>query len=300
MSMAHDEPTAESSRTESQYYAFRGFDRANAEAVLSFYPALFADGPVLELACGPGVFLDLLAAAGVEASGVDLDPGMVEQARQRGHRVALGDALAHLRAVPDGGLGGLFAAHFLEHLQAEVVGALYREAARALRPGGVFVAVTPNAACLSVLGYDFWRDPTHVRFYDPMALAFFAGEAGLEVTGAGGNPRNHPGAPPQLHTEPAAALGDLRQDLQSLVTEVNDELPQPRIRDDAVRDLLTRTALRLVHLVGVLDDRFQRMQHDLGAYRAAYESLLAQLYPSNETYVIARRPAAGSPAGEAS
>ncbi len=55
-------------KVESDYYAFMGFDRANAESVLSHYPAFFDDGPVLELACGPGVFLDLLAARGIAAA----------------------------------------------------------------------------------------------------------------------------------------------------------------------------------------------------------------------------------------
>ena len=41
-------------KVESDYYAFMGFDRANAESVLSHYLPFFADGPVLELACGPG------------------------------------------------------------------------------------------------------------------------------------------------------------------------------------------------------------------------------------------------------
>src|SRR6476620_11631647 len=127
---------------ESDYYAFMRFDPENAKSVLSYYVPFFTEGPVLELACGPGVFLSLLR-----------EKGMVDNALAEGHDVVLGDAMTHLRSVPDQSLHGLFAAHFLEHLAADSVQEVYREAARALRPGGVFVAAVPNAACLSVLGY---------------------------------------------------------------------------------------------------------------------------------------------------
>ena len=119
-------------KVESDYYAFMGFDRANAESVLSHYPAFFDDGPVLELACGPGVFLDLLAARGISCSGVDIDDGMVAECRANGHDVVLGDALKYLADVNNSSLNGLFAAHFLEHLPSEAVQRVYAEAARVL------------------------------------------------------------------------------------------------------------------------------------------------------------------------
>ncbi len=106
--------------------------------------------------------------------------------------MVLGDALEYLADVNNSSLNGLFAAHFLEHLPSEAVQRVYAEAARVLAPGGVFVAVVPNAACRSILAYDFWRDPTHVRFYDPVLLQFFAEQVGLALVESGGNPRNHP------------------------------------------------------------------------------------------------------------
>ena len=158
-------------------------------------------GPVLELACGRGDFLDLLRETGVEGP---------RRRRRRGHGAARRRPRPQGRARRRGGLPGagqpgslrrVFCAHFLEHLQPDAVARIYRGAARALRPGGTFVAAVPSAGSLSVLGYDFWRDPTHVRFYDPMLLAFFAGQAGLLVSAAGGNPRNDPGPPPLLYAQ---------------------------------------------------------------------------------------------------
>src|SRR5829696_4851331 len=83
---------------------------------------------------------------------------------------------------------------------------------RVLAPGGRFVAVTPNPACYAVLSHDFWRDPTHVRFYDLPLLEFLCRQAGLTVESTGTNPANHPGPPPEyLVPEPLVhpPVGDL-------------------------------------------------------------------------------------------
>ena len=306
------------SRLESDYYAFMGFGSDHARDALSHYLQFFADGPVLELACGRGEFLDLLRETGLEARGVDIDEGMVQLATGRGHKVDQGDAVAYLEEqVEPGSLGGVFCAHFLEHLQPDAVARIYRGAARALRPGGTFVAAVPSAATLSVLSYDFWRDPTHVRFYDPMLLAFFAGQAGLLVSAAGGNPRNDPGPPPLLFHAGVRAgrdvelLGDraVRGGQRGLPGAVAAAAvaagPQPAALDAAgerresaeqlvmVADPRADLWAQLVHVLSVLDERVQMVQHQYGELHRAYRALLAQLYPPNEVYVVAVAAAAG-------
>jgi hypothetical protein len=225
--------------------------------------------------------------------------------------VVLGDAVAHLEQVEPGSLGGVFCAHFLEHLEPADVARVYAAAARALRPAGAFVAVVPSAGSLSVLGHDFWRDPTHVRFYDPMLLAFFAGQAGLTTTEAGGNPRNDPGPPPALlpmEFTGAAALTDSLAALTGAVQAVYpaqlDPPPGPRRgRREPPATGETATAVadpradlwsHLVHLVSVLDERVQTLQHQHAELHRAYRALLAQLYPPSEVYVVAVAPEAGA------
>lgn len=302
------------SRLESDYYAFMGFGGDHARDALSHYLQFFSDGPVLELACGRGEFLDLLRETGLEARGVDIDEGMVQLATGRGHKVDQGDAVAYLEEqVEPGSLGGVFCAHFLEHLQPDAVARIYRGAARALRPGGTFVAAVPSAATLSVLSYDFWRDPTHVRFYDPMLLAFFAGQAGLLVSAAGGNPRNDPGPPPLLipqEFEPGATLSSSVTALYEAVNEVypaQSQQPQQGARRWMRRENGAESAeqlvmvadpradlwAQLVHVLSVLDERVQMVQHQYGELHRAYRALLAQLYPPNEVYVVAVAPARG-------
>lgn len=263
------------STIESEYYAFMGFDPAAARSGLAHYVPFFAGlDPVLELACGRGEFLDVLAAAGVGARGVDLDRGMVDAAVENGHDVALGDALEFLAQAESDSYGGVFAAHFVEHLQPDDVLALCRSAKRALRPGGRLILVTPNAASHSVMSYDFWRDPTHVRFYDPALLRFFCAQAGLEVEEAGGNPRNDPGPPPDLWPTLSPTAHP------SLADEIGEAVRSTRKEQEL--------AQRLGHLLGVVAERLRLAEDALVDLRAAHDRLLTALYPPSEVYVVAR------------
>jgi SAM-dependent methyltransferase len=275
---------------ESDYYTFMHFDADNARRVLRFYTQFFPSGPVLELACGPGVFLSLLHEDDVPASGVDIDDGMVRAAREAGHEVVLDDAVAHLRSLPARSLRGLFAAHFLEHLTAPVVQTVYDEAHRVLEPGGMFVAAVPNAACMSVLGYDFWRDPTHVRFYDPLVLQFFARQAGFTITASGGNPFNHPGPPPDLLTGPIEKVPSLREAVLTAVQHASTLYQRDTPQEH--QSYLSESQLwsELGNILAGFDERLQTMQHDLHGLHRAYGTLLRQLYPANEVYVAAAVP----------
>jgi SAM-dependent methyltransferase len=268
-------------RVESAYYDYMGYDPSNVTYGLGHYVPWFPEGPVLELAPGRGEFLALLREQGVKAYGVDLDEGMVEVATAAGLDVRLGDALEALRAVPDGTLGGVFSAHFVEHLPAEVVQAVVVEAGRALRPGGVFVAATPNAGCQSVIGYDFWKDPTHVRFYDEHLLAFFCTVAGLKVLEHGGNPRNHAGPPPAAHAPAVTVDPTLTEELRAAV--LSAATPKRGTADPS------DPWFTLGHLLSVQAERLQQTQAELRDLRAAYTALLDRLFPSNEVYVVARR-----------
>jgi SAM-dependent methyltransferase len=287
------------SRLESDYYEFMGYDGDRLREGQAHYVQFFPSGPVLDLACGRGEFLGLLRTAGVEACGVDLDEGMVERAQAAGHRVVLSDAITHLEEQPPGSLAGVFCAHFLEHLVPEDVVRIYAGAARALRPGGVFVAVVPHAGSLSMLGYDFWRDPTHVRFYDPMLLAFFADRAGLTVAESGGNPRNSPGPPPEtipMEYAPEPSLGDSLTSLAEMAQRVYHSPPlalRRRQRNGstvAVADQRAELWTHISRLVSLLDSRVQAVQHQNAVLRTAYQRLLAQLYPASEVYVVATLP----------
>jgi SAM-dependent methyltransferase len=116
--------------------AFRGDEEEIRHRLDGLLPILRGAAPVLDLGCGRGELLLLLREAGVAASGVDSDPALVQAARRRGLEVADGDALAALRALPEGSLGAVTAIHLLEHLAADAVLRLLGEVRRVLRRAG--------------------------------------------------------------------------------------------------------------------------------------------------------------------
>lgn len=161
--------------------AFRGDEEEIRHRLDGLLPFLREAAPVLDLGCGRGELLLLLREAGVAASGVDSDPALVQAARRRGLAAADGDALAALRALPDGSLGAVTAIHLLEHLAADTVLRLLGEVRRVLRPGGVLIAECPNPHTVRVGASEFWIDPTHRRPLPPETLRLLATASGLEL-----------------------------------------------------------------------------------------------------------------------
>jgi SAM-dependent methyltransferase len=111
--------------------------------------------PVLDIGCGPGNFL-ALAAERLEAYGLDTMPENAARCRQRGLAAGMGS----ITDLPIAGsaLGGVFAAHVLEHLYRDELMAAAAEIERVLRPGGRAVVVVPRPRNI----WDFYADPTHV------------------------------------------------------------------------------------------------------------------------------------------
>jgi len=154
------------------------------EVVVKFrqYLAVFGDAtPVLDLGCGRGEFLELAGWTGLEAYGVDADPGVVEGCVAAGLRAETADLFEHLAGLADGSLGGVFCAQVVEHLPPASLESLFASIARVLRPGGRVVIETPNAACFATYVQSFWRDPTHIRPVPAARLSWLARTAGLVV-----------------------------------------------------------------------------------------------------------------------
>ena len=133
---------------------------------------------MLDVGCGRGEFLALLAEAGVEAKGIDIDPDMAAFCRGQGLDVEEGDALTYLEGLDEASLGGIFAAQFVEHLEPRPLTRFIALAAARLRPGGVMVLETINPLSLFALR-NYYADLTHAQPLIPDTLSLLVKEAGF-------------------------------------------------------------------------------------------------------------------------
>lgn len=166
------------------YVGFEHRFRGDAEVVLSrteerYFDLLADASPVLDVGCGRGEVLAALAAKGVAGIGVDLDAGMVAEARAAGVDARHGDALAFLADAPPGAFGAVVAIQVVEHLSLDALLSMIELAWSRLRPGGRLVLETPNPSALIVLGNSYLLDPTHVRPLHPSLLSFLVERAGF-------------------------------------------------------------------------------------------------------------------------
>jgi SAM-dependent methyltransferase len=165
------------------YFAFESRMRGPRELIRERqreYVDDFRDvAPVLDVGCGRGEFLSLLAEAGIEAKGVDVDPDMAAFCRDQGLDVEQADALAYLNELDEQSLGGIFAAQFVEHLKPGPLTSFIALAASRLRPGGVLVLETINPLSLFALR-NYFADLTHAQPLIPDTLSLLVKEAGFE------------------------------------------------------------------------------------------------------------------------
>lgn len=139
-------------------------------------------GQVLEIGCGPGHVARYLSERGVQITGLDLSPGMVEQARRL--NPAIDFVQGDMRSLPaaDGALAGIVAFYSIIHIPRAEVTAVLRELRRALRPGG-----------LLFMAFHIGKDTTHLDelwghevdvdfvFFEPEEMSGHLSQAGFTL-----------------------------------------------------------------------------------------------------------------------
>ncbi len=145
---------------------------------------LLARGPVhdlLEIGCGPGLFLTEARRLGVATTvGTDLNPWAVDAARARGLDARLGS----IESVPaTARFDAIVLLDVLEHV-AEPLPFLAAVRAR-LRPEGRLLVMTPNLrSVLARVSGRRWvslKIPEHVRYYSPRGITAVLAASGFEV-----------------------------------------------------------------------------------------------------------------------
>ncbi len=141
---------------------FRGSEEAIRDRQRFYLDRLAGHEPVIDIGCGRGEMLDLLAEAAIPAVGVDQNAGMVERCRAKGHDVVQQDALEFLAGYPDASAGAIFSAQFIEHLPYEKLLEYMKLAYAKLRPGGLLISETVNPHSVVAMKA-FWIDLSHQK-----------------------------------------------------------------------------------------------------------------------------------------
>ena len=165
------------------YEGFQERYRGSSEQVRemqSHYEGYFsepADGPVLDLGCGRGEFLEVLREKSIPCSGVDLADAAVTFAKKRGLDIEKRDLIQALENSADQSLGGIVSFQVIEHLPLRAITRVLRLAKQKLRPGGILILETVNIASLYTHANAFTMDPTHSLALHPLTLQFMAEDA---------------------------------------------------------------------------------------------------------------------------
>lgn len=165
-------------------------------------------GRVLDLACGAGIFLDLLRQRGVHAVGVERDAVVAEYGRGMGLDIRTQDALEYLQTTEDT-FAGIYCSHFVEHVPIEVLEMLLQCLFQRIAPGGVLVMTFPDPESIRSQLLGFWRDPEHVRFYHPELVTSLATALGFVLDWSSYDEQPHEVIPFTAVPEPIPSLSPM-------------------------------------------------------------------------------------------
>jgi len=143
-------------------------------------------GPVVEVGCGPGHVTAYLAEAGADATGLDLSPAMVDEARRRfpnGH-YQVGDLRRLIRPTSAPGWSAVLAWYSLVHLAASELPEALAALTRPLAAGG-WLVVALSAGSEVRHRHEWFGAPVDLDFVrhepaDIVALVELAGLTDIE------------------------------------------------------------------------------------------------------------------------
>ena len=173
----------ESVYTVLDYFKFENHFRGPRSVIRErqgIYLPYFRDqaGPVLDLGCGRGEFLQVMKQNNIPAFGIDLYPEYVEEGKLLDIDIRQGDGIAWLRESQEQ-YGGIYVGQVIEHISFQQLQELCSLAFEKLLPDSWLILETPNPMCLSVFANSFYIDPTHNRLVHPLTLKYLLEEIGF-------------------------------------------------------------------------------------------------------------------------
>lgn len=130
---SYDQVAAEYAKRIYTELAYKPFDREQLARLAARVKGL---GPICDLGCGPGQVARYLRDQGAAVLGVDLSPGMLQQAKALNPDLAFFQGSMLALDFADATWGGIAAFYSIIHIPRHEVTRALAEMKRVLRPGG--------------------------------------------------------------------------------------------------------------------------------------------------------------------
>lgn len=170
-------------------YAQKFFDELSRKpfdrGLLDEFAAALPASAALDVGCGPGHVGGYLREAGLDITGVDLSPNMIELARRLNPEIRFEVADMRRLTAADGTFGGIAAFYSVIQIPREEVPAVLREIRRVLIPSGLLlVAVHGGSGIVSTQEFMGRQVPFEATLFEKDELVDLITAARFEVTTA--------------------------------------------------------------------------------------------------------------------
>jgi ubiquinone/menaquinone biosynthesis C-methylase UbiE len=139
-------------------------------------------GEICDMGCGPGHIARFLRDASANVFGLDLSPGMLEQARRLNPDIAFRQGNMLALDLPDASLAGIAAFYAVVNLPKASLPQVFRELARVLQPNGILL-FAHHIGEETIHRNEWWERPISMDFHflHPLAVQRDLEAAGLIV-----------------------------------------------------------------------------------------------------------------------
>jgi 2-polyprenyl-3-methyl-5-hydroxy-6-metoxy-1,4-benzoquinol methylase len=159
--------------------------QGRSRQTLAYLEGFAAPGKLLDIGCGPGVFLSVAASRGWTPFGFDISEFAVTSARERfGLRNVTRRSVEEMDYAP-GSFDAVTLFHVIEHVVDP--GALARACHRIIRPGGLLVVETPDISTRRArragVDWKYLKIPEHLNYFSQKTLSGLLTRAGFRTAG---------------------------------------------------------------------------------------------------------------------
>jgi 2-polyprenyl-3-methyl-5-hydroxy-6-metoxy-1,4-benzoquinol methylase len=147
----------------------KSYQRWTKYKYFPFLAGVNSDSRVLEIGCGPGYFMTLLADEGFnKVEGIDISQEQIDIAIQRGCNARVADVFDYLRTKTKQ-FDVIIGIDFLEHFTKDELSNLLPLLFDSMKDGGRAIFQVPNGQGIFV-GQILWGDMTHLTIFTPESL----------------------------------------------------------------------------------------------------------------------------------